>query len=190
MLSWPAVREEIYLRRRLCLPGSRGSIGLPLSSSPKVRWRIPTLQTQTSSFQFLRILVIWSRLAIGDRISLPWKFWQRGANSIAPCGRSEMEFTSRLVELGWDSFFKSNFEEFKQTTFMPARVIEELRGFYRVRTADAEYLAEVSRQSFNIRPSARDDFPAVGDWVAIVARRGGKKGEDRAHPATEDQASP
>ena len=85
-----------------------------------------------------------------------------------------MKFTSRLVELGWDSFFESNFEEFKQTTLMPARVIEELRGFYRVRSADAEHLAEISGK-LQHQAAARADFPAVGDWVAIAARAGERR---------------
>jgi len=55
-----------------------------------------------------------------------------------------MEFATGLKELGWDSFFEGNFEEFEQTALTPARVVEEFRGFYRVRSTNAEHLAEIS----------------------------------------------
>jgi ribosome biogenesis GTPase / thiamine phosphate phosphatase len=80
-----------------------------------------------------------------------------------------MGFGTGLKELGWDSFFENNFEEFKETALSPARVVEELRGFYRVRSANAEHLAEISGK-LQHQAVARADFPAVGDWVAIVAR--------------------
>jgi len=80
-----------------------------------------------------------------------------------------MEFATRLKDLGWNPFFESYFEELKQSVFAPARVIEELKGFYRVRSAHAEYLAEISGK-LQHHAASREDFPAVGDWVAIVSR--------------------
>jgi ribosome biogenesis GTPase / thiamine phosphate phosphatase len=80
-----------------------------------------------------------------------------------------MEFAARLVELGWNSFFESHFEELAQSAFTPARVVEELKGMYRVRTARAEYLSEASGK-LQHHAITRDGMPAVGDWVAIVAR--------------------
>ncbi len=85
-----------------------------------------------------------------------------------------MEFATGLEELGWDSFFEDNFEEFKQIALTPARVVEEFRGFYRVRSANAEHLAEISGK-LQHQAVARADFPAVGDWVAIVARAGERR---------------
>jgi ribosome biogenesis GTPase / thiamine phosphate phosphatase len=80
-----------------------------------------------------------------------------------------MEGTAQLKDLGWNSFFESQFEEINHTGLMPARVIEEFRGFYRIRSAHADYLAEAAGK-LQYQAASREDFPAVGDWVAIVAR--------------------
>ena len=89
-----------------------------------------------------------------------------------------MEFTDKrtadflsthLADLGWNSFFESYFAEFKQTGLLPARVVEEFKGFYRLRSAQAEYLAETAGKLQHLAAS-REDLPAVGDWVAITAR--------------------
>lgn len=80
-----------------------------------------------------------------------------------------MEFTAHLADLGWNSFFASYFAEIKQAGLLPARVVEEFKGFYRVRSAQAEYLAETAGKLQHLAIS-REDLPAVGDWVAIMAR--------------------
>ena len=80
-----------------------------------------------------------------------------------------MEVTARLKDLGWNSFFESQFEEFNHTGLMPARVVEEFKGFYRVRSAQAEYLAQTAGK-LQYQAASREDLPAVGDWVAITAR--------------------
>jgi ribosome biogenesis GTPase len=80
-----------------------------------------------------------------------------------------MEVTAQLKDLGWNSFFEGHFEEFKQAGLTPARVVEELKGFCRVRSAQAEYLAETAGK-LQHQALCREDFPAVGDWVAITTR--------------------
>ncbi len=89
-----------------------------------------------------------------------------------------MEFTdehtthltpTQLADLGWNSFFASYFAEIKQSGLLPARVVEEFKGFYRVRSPEAEYLAETTGK-LQHQAVSREDFPAVGDWVAITAR--------------------
>ena len=80
-----------------------------------------------------------------------------------------MEATTNLKDLGWNSFFESHFGELSQTGLAPARVVEEFRGLYRVRSAQAEYLAEAAGK-LQHQAAGRKDFPAVGDWVAIMAR--------------------
>ena len=77
--------------------------------------------------------------------------------------------TEHLNDLGWNSFFESHFEEVKRTGLTPARVVEEFKGFFRVRSAQAEYLAETAGKVQH-QAVSREDFPAVGDWVAIIAR--------------------
>jgi ribosome biogenesis GTPase len=80
-----------------------------------------------------------------------------------------MEVRAQLRNLGWNSFFESHFEEFGETGLTPARVVEEFKGHYRVRSAHAEYLAEAAGKLL-YQAASREDFPAVGDWVAIIAR--------------------
>ena len=48
-------------------------------------------------------------------------------------------------------------------------MVEEFKGLYRVRSAQAEYLAEAAGK-LQHQAAGREDFPAVGDWVAIMAR--------------------
>lgn len=74
-----------------------------------------------------------------------------------------------LADLGWNPFFEKHFGELQEASFRPARVIEELKGFYRVRGASGEFLAEIAGK-IQHDAKTREDFPAVGDWVAIVPR--------------------
>jgi ribosome biogenesis GTPase len=80
-----------------------------------------------------------------------------------------MEVTAQLRDLGWNAFFESHFEELHETGLTPARVVEEFKGHYRVRSEQAEYLAETAGK-IQYQAASREDFPAVGDWVAIIAR--------------------
>jgi len=51
--------------------------------------------------------------------------------------------------------------------YLVARVIAQHKGAYRVKSADREYLAKITgKQKFNAL--SRQDYPAVGDWVAIT----------------------
>jgi ribosome biogenesis GTPase / thiamine phosphate phosphatase len=80
-----------------------------------------------------------------------------------------MESNFDLEDFGWNAFFRNHFEQLNRSELAPARVIEEFKGFYRVRADREEYRAEIGGK---IRQQAaqRKDFPAVGDWVAIRAR--------------------
>jgi ribosome biogenesis GTPase / thiamine phosphate phosphatase len=80
-----------------------------------------------------------------------------------------MDFTERLKDMGWNSLFESHFGRLNQPGLTPARVVEEFKGLYRVRSVQAEYLAETAGK-LQHQTTSREDFPAVGDWVAIVAR--------------------
>lgn len=74
-----------------------------------------------------------------------------------------------LKDLGWNSFFEGHFSDLRQAGLSPARVVEELKCFHRVRCEDGEYLAEIAGR---IRHQAedREHLPAVGDWVAVAPR--------------------
>ena len=83
-----------------------------------------------------------------------------------------------LDSLGWDPFFENEYlrlqrEGAVQDGFLPARVIAEERGFYRLGAeANPDFLAEISGK-FRYATKNRLDFPAVGDWV-LAKVMGGK----------------
>ncbi|HNR81847.1 MAG TPA: GTPase RsgA, partial [Candidatus Pacearchaeota archaeon] len=69
-------------------------------------------------------------------------------------------------DLGYDEFFEAGRQKMGLGGFEVARVIAEYKELYRVRNAEGEYLAKITgKQIFNA--VSREDFPAVGDWVAI-----------------------
>jgi ribosome biogenesis GTPase / thiamine phosphate phosphatase len=74
-----------------------------------------------------------------------------------------------LRDLGWDSFFEGHFSDLRDGALIPGRVVEELKRFHRVRSADGEYLAEIAGR-IRYQAEDREDLPAVGDWVAVVPR--------------------
>ncbi len=70
-------------------------------------------------------------------------------------------------DLGYDDFFESNRKKLKLDGFSVARVTGEYKGSYKVKNASGEYLAKVTgKQRFNAL--SREDYPAVGDWVAVT----------------------
>ena len=77
---------------------------------------------------------------------------------------------ARLHEMGWNEFFEAQWNVLAKSDLAPARVVEELRGLYRVRTSEEEFLAEVVGK----RRREGVGFPAVGDWVAVRAMPGAR----------------
>jgi ribosome biogenesis GTPase / thiamine phosphate phosphatase len=71
-----------------------------------------------------------------------------------------------LKTLGWNEHFEAAFAPHQAQGFEAARVILEYQNLYRVLTEGEELLAEV-RGKIRYNAQGRDDFPAVGDWVAI-----------------------
>jgi ribosome biogenesis GTPase len=70
-------------------------------------------------------------------------------------------------DLGYDYFFEHNRIQLQLEKYSVARVITEHRGVYRVKNSDGEYSARVTGRQMLGRIS-RENFPAVGDWVAIT----------------------
>lgn len=69
-------------------------------------------------------------------------------------------------DLGYNIFFESNRHKLGLDKFLVARVIFESRGAYKVKNTSGEYFAKITgKQMF--RALGREDYPAVGDWVAI-----------------------
>ena len=76
-----------------------------------------------------------------------------------------------LETLGWNSFFAEAFAPHAAAGWVPARVIEEQRGHYRVQSESGEFLAEVTGK-LRHGAASRQDLPAVGDWVAVPEASG------------------
>ncbi len=74
-----------------------------------------------------------------------------------------------LVDLGWNPHFEEHFEPYRDRGFVPARVAREHTHRYVVYASDGEFDAEVSGKARHTMQT-RDQFPAVGDWVAIEPR--------------------
>lgn len=80
----------------------------------------------------------------------------------------------KLEDLGYDDLFDLKWKSLELTNSLAARVIAEHKEAYKVKNADGEYLAKITgKQMFNA--TKREDYPAVGDWVAIT-----KLDEERA----------
>jgi ribosome biogenesis GTPase / thiamine phosphate phosphatase len=71
-----------------------------------------------------------------------------------------------LTQLGWDAFFQNNFQLMKIPGSMPARVLSEAKGSYRVSSQYGELTARVSGK-MRYQAGTKDQYPAVGDWVII-----------------------
>ncbi len=73
----------------------------------------------------------------------------------------------KLEELGFNRKFEKYWKDNNLSGFEKGRVIAEHKERYIVRTKNAEYSAEITG---NLRFTAKgsEDFPAVGDWVALA----------------------
>lgn len=69
--------------------------------------------------------------------------------------------------MGYDDFFESSRKKLGLENFDVARVAVEYKGSYKVINPKGEFLAKITgKQIFNA--SSREDYPAVGDWVAMT----------------------
>jgi ribosome biogenesis GTPase / thiamine phosphate phosphatase len=74
-----------------------------------------------------------------------------------------------LIDLGWNSFFEKEFEQYKNNGFAAARIAQQHRRNYIALSEKGEFLTEVSGK-FRHEANTRGQFPAVGDWVALSVR--------------------
>jgi ribosome biogenesis GTPase len=73
----------------------------------------------------------------------------------------------KIEDLGYNDFFESKRKSLEFMGYTMARVIAEYKESYRVKDINGEYLAKITgKQIFNA--TKREDYPAVGDWVAIT----------------------
>ena len=85
-----------------------------------------------------------------------------------------------LEALGWDDRLSYAFAQHAEAGLQPARVVCELRrNFYAVQTAEGEVLGECGGGFFHHARKA-DEFPAVGDWVAVKVRPGEQRADIHA----------
>jgi ribosome biogenesis GTPase len=71
----------------------------------------------------------------------------------------------KLEDLGYNSFFEKGRNRLELGGFGVARVISESRGSYAIKDGEGEHVGKVTgKQMFSA--SSREDYPAVGDWVA------------------------
>ena len=76
-----------------------------------------------------------------------------------------------IEELGWDAYFEAQWIESGNAGCVPARVVSQHRGLWRVAGDFEECWAEPSGK-FRKESEGGGDWPAVGDWVSVEARPG------------------
>ena len=69
-------------------------------------------------------------------------------------------------DLGYNDFFEKNRVSLGLLKYPAARVIAEYREAYKVKNINGEFLAKVTGKYMFVAVK-REDYPAVGDWVAI-----------------------
>jgi ribosome biogenesis GTPase / thiamine phosphate phosphatase len=72
-----------------------------------------------------------------------------------------------IENLGYNEFFETGRKNLGFSDYSIARVTAEHREAYNVRNVDGEYFAKISGKHMFTAVN-RDDYPAVGDWVAIT----------------------
>jgi ribosome biogenesis GTPase len=77
-----------------------------------------------------------------------------------------------IKQLGWNSYFDALWQGREDTAWLPARIISQQRGLWRIAGDFAETWAEASG---TLRAAAETggDWPAAGDWVAAEILSGG-----------------
>lgn len=73
---------------------------------------------------------------------------------------------STLEDLGWCQFFQEHFQTLKVPDSVPARVISESKGSFKVYFQHGELTARISGK-MRYHAEQVNDYPAVGDWVVV-----------------------
>jgi ribosome biogenesis GTPase / thiamine phosphate phosphatase len=75
----------------------------------------------------------------------------------------------KLEQYGWRPDFEGPMELYRTEGWAAGRVVLEHKHMYRVVTEQGDMLAEVSGK-MRFQAAGREDYPAVGDWVALHVR--------------------
>ncbi len=78
-----------------------------------------------------------------------------------------MNSKNKIEDLGYTPFFEAGRNQLDLGDFSIARVISEFRGAYKVKNLEGECFAKLTGKQAH-EGSSREDYPAVGDWVAIT----------------------
>jgi len=76
-----------------------------------------------------------------------------------------------LEELGWDNYFSGAFKLVKTAATVPGRVVTVEKDACQVLTASGEVTAQISGRMRYLAEGG-DEYPAVGDWLAVRALPG------------------
>lgn len=91
--------------------------------------------------------------------------------------------SSGLARLGWSAVFQDALSALADTTLAPARVVAEHRDAFEVHDGAATLRAALAGR-LRHDAAAREDLPAVGDWVAVQRGAGGAATIRRILPRT------
>lgn len=81
-----------------------------------------------------------------------------------------------LFLLGWNDFFEGHSSQFISESLTPARIIGEEKGLYRAQGKDGVTFFATIRGKMQHTATAREDYPAVGDWVMVDRPSGAERG--------------
>jgi len=71
-----------------------------------------------------------------------------------------------LQELGWNSFFEEQFQNYREEGLIPARILLEQKSELIVFTENGELTAKVAGK-IRHKAQSKTDLPVIGDWVAV-----------------------
>ncbi|MDF2840013.1 MAG: rsgA [Clostridia bacterium] len=80
-----------------------------------------------------------------------------------------------LSVLGWNKAYEDAFAEYKNQGYTAGRIFAEYKNFYKIIYEGGEILGEISGKLL-YDTAEQQDFPAVGDWVAITPRQNENRG--------------
>lgn len=90
-----------------------------------------------------------------------------------------MTTTNTIDDFGWHDGWATQFASLAIAGSLPGRVLREYRHRYTIQTAQGVLDGEVTGTFRHAHPR-QEDFPAVGDWVAVVPVPGEEKGRIHA----------
>lgn len=71
-----------------------------------------------------------------------------------------------LKKFGWNDYYEEEYEAYKEKGYLPARILIEHRGMYKVITQEDELDAVNAGKLFY--ELGKEGLPAVGDWVTVT----------------------